>query len=105
MTRLNAELPPDVRVRDLQVVSSDFAAMSNLWKRYVYTIPPSNSSSAAARIGARTRLQSAGSRPTTIAMASMVMVMMVGLRLIVMLMWMMVLIQMLMLLMMMRMLM
>lgn len=37
--RLNAELPPDVKVRDVQVVSSDFAAMSNLWKRYVYTVP------------------------------------------------------------------
>ena len=41
--RLNAELPPDVRVRDIQVVSSNFAAMSNLWKRYVYTIPPRSS--------------------------------------------------------------
>ena len=40
MSRLNAELPTDVRVRDVQIVRSDFAAMSSLWKRYVYTIPP-----------------------------------------------------------------
>lgn len=45
VTRLNSELPPDVRVRDVQVVASDFAAMSNLWKRYVYTIPPNSSNS------------------------------------------------------------
>ena len=45
MTRLNAELPPDISVRDVQVVGSDFAAMSNLWKRYVYTIPPTSISS------------------------------------------------------------
>ncbi len=45
VTRLNAELPPDVRVRDVQIVGSDFAAMSNLWKRYVYTIPPTSSGS------------------------------------------------------------
>lgn len=35
--RLNAALPPDVRVRSCRVVASDFAAMGNLWKRYVYT--------------------------------------------------------------------
>eukprot|EP01046_Picozoa_sp_COSAG06_P036169 COSAG06_NODE_3962_length_4717_cov_3.863794_2_plen_331_part_00 len=45
--RLNAELPPDVRVRDVEVARPDFAAMGNLWKRYVYTVPNTTPPSAA----------------------------------------------------------
>ena len=29
-----------MRVRDVEIASADFAAMSSLWKRYVYTVPP-----------------------------------------------------------------
>ena len=45
--RLNAELPPDVRVRGVEVARPDFAAMGNLWKRYVYTVPNTTPPSAA----------------------------------------------------------
>ena len=36
--RLNAVLPPDVRVLAVSVAPKDFSAMGNLWKRYVYEL-------------------------------------------------------------------
>ena len=32
-----------MRVRDVEIAPADFAAMSSLWKRYVYTVPPDTS--------------------------------------------------------------